>query len=312
MFMRRTILAAATAAVAFAGLAGTAFAADPSWKKDVPVIRIGILGGENDADRLARYDGFQKLLETTFDVQVELYPASDYAGVMQGMAAGQLDFANFGASSYAGLWLDCKCVEPLVVPKEEDGSTGYYSVLYVKSDSPYQKLDDLKGKSLAFADPNSTSGYLIPNFQLKDQGYDPAKFFGSTAFSGGHEQGVVAVLKGQYDAGVTWISGQGDQAQGYSRGALRSMVDKKMLDMKNLRIVWQSTLIPNGPWATRTALPEAFRKDMLDFMMKLPTEHPDIYEAVEKGAGAGYAPVTNDFFSGIIKMRETEATQRRS
>src|ERR1700754_2806034 len=102
MFMRRTILAAATAAIGLAGLAGTALAADPSWKKDVPVIRVGILGGENDADRLA-----------------------GYAGVMQGMAAGQLDLAEFGASGYSGLWLDCKCVEPLVVPKEEDGSTGY-------------------------------------------------------------------------------------------------------------------------------------------------------------------------------------------
>jgi phosphonate transport system substrate-binding protein len=312
MFMRRTILAAATAAIAFAGLAGTALAADPSWKKDVPVIRVGILGGENDADRLARYDGFKKLLETTYNVKVELYPATDYAGVMQGMAAGQLDLAEFGASGYSGLWLDCKCVEPLVVPKEEDGSTGYYSVLYVRSDSPYQKIDDLKGKSLAFADPNSTSGYLIPGFQLKDQGYDPAKFFGSTAFAGGHEQGVVAVLKGQYDAGVTWISGQGDPAQGYSRGNLRSMVDKSMLKMQDIRILWQSSLIPNGPWATRTALPEAFRKDMMDFLMKLPTDHPDIYDAVEKGAGKGYAPVSNDFFNDIIKMRQTEASSRRS
>lgn len=312
MFMRRTILAAATAAIALASLVGTASAADPSWKKDVPVIRVGILGGEADADRLARYDGFEKLLESTFNVKVELYPASDYAGVMQGMAAGQLDLAEFGASGYAGLWLDCKCVEPLVVTKEDDGSTGYFSVLYVKSDSPYQKIEDLKGKTLAFADPNSTSGYLIPNFQLKDQGFDPAKFFGSTNFAGGHEQGVVAVMKGQYDAGVTWISGQGDPAVGYSRGALRSMVDKKMLEMKDLRILWQSTLIPNGPWATRTALPEAFRKDMLEFLTKLPVDHPDIYQAVEKGTGSGFAPVTNDFFADIIKMRQTEAAARRS
>lgn len=312
MFMRRMFLAAATAAIGLAGLSAGAQAAEPSWKKDVPVIRVGILGGENDADRLARYDGFKKLLEDTYSVKVELFPASDYAGVMQGMAAGQLDLAEFGASGYAGLWLDCKCVEPLVVPKEADGSTGYYSVLYVKSSSPYQKLEDLKGKTLAFADPNSTSGYLIPNFQLKDKGFDPASFFAKTGFAGGHEQGVVAVMQGQYDAGVTWISGQGDPAQGYSRGNLRSMVDKGMLKMQDLRIVWQSDLIPNGPWATRTALPEAFRKDMLDFLTRLPTEHKDIYNAVEKGAGAGYEPVTNDFFSGIIKMRETEAAQRRS
>jgi phosphonate transport system substrate-binding protein len=90
------------------------------------------------------------------------------------------------------------------------------------------------------------------------------------------------------------------------------MVDKSMLKMQDIRILWQSSLIPNGPWATRTALPEAFRKDMMDFLMKLPTDHPDIYDAVEKGAGKGYAPVSNDFFNDIIKMRQTEASSRRS
>ena len=41
---------------------------------------------------------------------------------MQGIAAGQLEMAGFGASGFAGAWLDCKCVEPIVVPQENDGS----------------------------------------------------------------------------------------------------------------------------------------------------------------------------------------------
>jgi len=307
----RALRIAAAGLIGLAGLASAAFAADPSWKADVPEIRIGILGSENSGGGLAEYNGFKSLLEKTFNVPVKLYPSSDYAGIMNAMAAGQVDISLLGASSYAGLWLDCKCVEPMAVSIEKDGTPGYYSVLYVKADSPYQKLADLKGKSLAFGDPNSTSGYLIPNFDLKDQGYDPASFFGSTGFSGGHEQSVIAVLKGQYDAGVGWSSQQGDIAQGFTTGVFHSMVGKGLLDMKQIRILWQSGLIPNSPWTVRSALPEAFRKDFTDFLMALPKEHHDIYVAVQEGDGLGYKRVGRDLFEGIVKMREAQMQARR-
>ena len=71
--------------------------------------RVGILGGENTQDRLARYDKFQALLSQHLGMPVKLFPAADYAGVMQGIAAGQLEAAEFGASGFAGAWLDCKC-----------------------------------------------------------------------------------------------------------------------------------------------------------------------------------------------------------
>ena len=175
-------------------------------------------------------------------IPVKLFPAADYAGVMQGIAAGQLEAAEFGASGFAGAWLDCKCIEPIVVPQEKDGSTYYYSVMVVRADSGIKSLEDMKGHSLAWADPNSTSGYLIPSATLKTKGInlDDGAYFSKTGFSGGHEQGVVAVLNKQYDAAVTWTSGQGEKSEGYTRGNLRSMVDQNMLKMSDITIIWQS------------------------------------------------------------------------
>src|ERR1700722_15599403 len=63
------------------------------WATQIPVIRMGLLGGENDADRLARVDGYKKLLETTFRVPIKLLVAADYAGVIQAFAAKQLETA---------------------------------------------------------------------------------------------------------------------------------------------------------------------------------------------------------------------------
>ena len=270
--------------------------------------RVGILGGENTQDRLTRYDEFQKLLSEHLHMPVKLFPAADYAGVMQGIAAGQLEAAGFGASGFAGAWLDCKCVEPVVVPQENDGSTYYYSVMVVRADSGIKSIEEMKGHSLAWADPNSTSGYLIPSATLKTKGVNLADgaYFSKTGFSGGHEQGVVAVLNKQYDAAVTWTSGQGEIEQGYSRGALRGVVDRGMLKMADVSIIWRSGKIPNGPWGLRSALPADVKAKFAAFMLDLPNAHKDIYDAVEQGSGVGYVAATMDLYKDIIELRENE------
>src|ERR1700722_5976952 len=114
--LRRHAIALGAAALG-SGLIGTATRA-----QTLREFRIGILGGENTQDRLTRYDEFQKLLSEHLKMPVKLFPAADYAGVMQGIAAGQLEAAGFGASGFAGAWLDCKCIEPAMVPQEADGT----------------------------------------------------------------------------------------------------------------------------------------------------------------------------------------------
>lgn len=305
MLRRQAIITGA----ALFGLGASAARAQP-----LKEFRIGILGGENTQDRLARYDEFQKLLSEHLKMPVKLFPAADYAGVMQGIAAGQLEAAEFGASGFAGAWLDCKCIEPVVVPQEKDGSTYYYSVMVVRADSGINTIADMKGHSLAWADPNSTSGYLIPSATLKTKGINlsDGAYFSKTGFSGGHEQGVVAVLNKQYDAAVTWTSGQGEMSEGYSRGNLRSMVDRNMLKMSDIRIIWQSGKIPNGPWAVRTALPAEIRTSFTEFLLALPKSNRKVYDDVEQGSGVGYAPATMELYKDIIDLRLAERSANRS
>jgi len=283
-----------------------------AWAEQVPQIRLGLLGGENEGDRLGRFDAYRKLIEDTFQVPTRLYPAADYSGVMQAFAAKQIEASSMGASGYAGTWLDTNGgVEPLVVPREKDGSISYVSVMITRKDSGIASLDQMKGHSLAWADPNSTSGYLVPRSELRGNGIDINSFFSRTGFAGGHEQAVVAVQQKQYDAAVTWASGQGDEAQGFTRGNLRAMVEKGMLNMNDMRIIWTSRPILNGPLVVRTDLPAAFKTDFTDFHLALPSAHPAIYEAIERGGGLGYAKVTHAQFEPIVQLRREEASERR-
>jgi phosphonate transport system substrate-binding protein len=283
------------------------------WKAQVKEFRIGLLGGENTQDRLKRYDAFQKLLQEKLGIPVKVFPAADYAGVMQGFAAGQLDVTEFSPSAFAGTWLDCQCVEPVVVPKEKDGTIFYIAAMVVRKDSGINSIEEMKGHSLAFTDPNSASGYLIPSATLRAKGIDLAdgKYFSRVGFSGGHEQGVVAVLNRQYDACVVWTSGLGDQATGFTRGVLRSMVDKGMLKMADINIIWRSDKVPNGPWTVRSALPPGLKQAFKEFMLDLPVSHRDIYDSVEQGTGVGYQEATRDIYKDMIAMRETERRANR-
>ncbi len=284
------------------------------WADQVPVIRYGIMGGENEADRLGRFEPYRALIEHTFGVPTRLFPASDYAGVMQGLSAKQLEFAALGPSAYAGAWLDTNGgVEPLVIVQQGDGSISYVSVLVVRADSGITNLEQMRGKSLAWADPNSTSGYLIPRFQLRRQGVgvEPGQYFGRTGFAGGHEQGVVAVLQRQYDACVTHASTLGDPAQGYSRGNLRAMVDKGMLRMSDVRIIWTSEPIMNGPLAVRSDMPAAFKRDMQTFQLALAKSHPDIAQQIARGATLGGVEARHEDYELFVEMRREEAAARR-
>jgi len=311
--IRRHFAAMAFAAMAVLDLWASSAAQAQDWKAHIKEFRLGLLGGENTQSRLARYDGFQRLLQERLGIPVKLFPAADYAGVMQAMAAGQLEASEFSPSALAGAWLDCKCVEPTVVPLEKDGTVYYVAVMLTRRDSGITSIEQMKGHALAWADPNSASGYLIPSASLRRQGIDLADgaYFSRTGFAGGHEQGVIAVLNRQYDACVTWTSGQGDIAEGYSRGALRGMVDRGMLKMSDITIIWRSGRLPNGPWGIRSALPPALKATFTDFMLDLPKSHKDVYDAVEQGSGVGYVPATMDLYKDIIELRETERRGNR-
>ncbi|MCS6892645.1 MAG: phosphate/phosphite/phosphonate ABC transporter substrate-binding protein [Rhodovarius sp.] len=285
-----------------------------AWAAQVPQIRIGLLGGENEADRLARFEPYRQLVERIFQVPARLFPATDYAGVMQGLSARQLEVAGMGPSAYAGAWLDTQGgIEPMTISQQADGSIAYVAVMVVRRDSGITSLEQMRGRSLAWADPNSASGYLIPRFQLRRQGIgvEPGQFFGRTGFAGGHEQAVVAVLQRQYDATVTWASGIGDPNQGYTRGNLRSMVEKGMLDMRDLAIIWTSEPIMNGPLAVRTDLPIEFRRDFQMFQLALAKTEPQIARQIARGETLGAVEGFHEDYALFVEMRREEAAARR-
>jgi phosphonate transport system substrate-binding protein len=283
-----------------------AMAVGAAQAEDMKEFRVGILGGENEADRLRNYQCLADHLKEAFGFEkVSLFPAADYDGVIQGLLGGTLDFAELGASGYANVFIkDEKAVTPILTTKQTDGSTGYYSIGMALKSSGIKTIMDAKGKKLGYADPDSTSGYLIPLTQIpKTTGVPNDQFFAATQFNGGHENNILAVRDGKVDVAVDDSSGIGDFKDGFTSGTFHKVVAKGSVDPNDFVEVWRSGLIPNGPLVVRTALGDEWKTKLTDFFTKLPEKDQACFTAIEGGDFTSYVPVTPDFYNVIIETR---------
>jgi phosphonate transport system substrate-binding protein len=190
-----------------------------NWRAQIKQVRMGVTTGEEGSIILGTWQHYQTYLESITGLPTKLYRASDYNGIIQAMASGQVDVAQLGPAAYASL--DAQVgpkVAPILIQRSPEGATGYYSGILVRADSPFHRLEDLKGKTIGYVDFNSTSGYLYPRWKLREQGLDPDKFFSKSAITGGHTQGVLALANRQFDS-VAFVASGGTPETGFTTGA---------------------------------------------------------------------------------------------
>lgn len=301
-------------AVALASLVGSSLfasataTAQTDWRKQYPKFRYGVQAVETQAAALTRYKGFGEYVKKKLGVELELFLAAEYAGVIQAIGAKQLEVMDMGAAGYAAAWLETKGgVEPLVVPTNNDGTIGYYAVAFVRADSPYKTLNDLKGKVWAWVEPNSSSGYIFPLVGFRKMGLEPEQHFGKVVFSGGHEQSIIGVLDKAYDGAITWTN----DVEKHTRGGLYMMLSRGVLKKEDIRIIWVSDLIPNPVIAVRSDLPKEMKAELKSMFLNLHKDDPKVFREVARGESQGYAEVEHKVYQIAIDLRQQLAKERR-
>lgn len=275
--------------------------------QEITGFNIGILGGENAQDRMTSNECFRVKIEEALGVPVKIFTPADYDGVIQGLLGGTLDYAWLGASAYAKIYLtDPEAVEVKLTKQNMDGSTGYYSIGFARADSGITSIEDAKGKSFAFADPNSTSGYLVPAAELTAKLGKLDEYFSEVKMSGGHEQTIVGVANGDFAAGVSWADGLGNWEDGYNSGAFRKAADAGLVDMNNLVEIWKSALIPEGPMVVRKALPQDVKDKVTQLTADLWETDAECAYGVAAGEAKDFVPVEHSAYDGILAARKLQ------
>jgi phosphonate transport system substrate-binding protein len=306
MLNRRTLVGAVTLTLA----AGPAFAQD--WKAKYPELTLGVIPAENASGTVDRYTPLTAYLSKEIGVPVKLRVANDYAAVIEGQRAGNIQLAFYGPASFARAVMTGVKTEPLVNQKHDNGVSGYYSVIYVRADSPYQKVEDLKGKSLALVDPNSTSGNQAPRFFMQKAGHDVDKLFGKTFYAGSHENAVLALVQGTADAAANLYNSENDTAvtRMVTKGMLKKP-DGSPMAQSDFRVVFKSEFLPEGPFTVLSSLPDDLKQKIRQAFIDLPTKDKATFDKLSDGKDLGLNPVTLKDYQPIIEMLRYNDEQRK-
>ena len=267
-------------------LAGPALAADPTWPKE---ITFSLLSTEAANEVIRRWEPVLKQLEQDLGVKVKHVSASDYRGSIEALKFKKAEIGHLGPKAYVEASNNNYAnVEPIVQIQQANGSLGYRSCLIVHSDSDIFSPEDIGGKTFAFNDPNSTSGYLVPSaFFLMEMGIDPKTYFSKLTFSGSHEASIIAVANKKVDVASTNLPD------------LQQLVREGKVPRAALRVIWVSKLIPLDPVVIRKDLPASLRKAIQDSLATMKTRSPQAF--VEGGAFLGGFAKADDSKYQIIR-----------
>jgi phosphonate transport system substrate-binding protein len=301
MFTRRHFIQA-TAGLATLPLLASAARAD--WKKDVPELIFAVVPDENATGVEKRYEPFIQYLSKQLGVPVKLRIANDYAAVIEGQIAGNIHVAKYGPSSFARAMMNGAKIDAFAMEVNKDGTKGFYSVLYVKADSPFQKIEDLKGKNIGLVDPNSTSGNNVPRFELNKMGIKPEEFFSNVIYTGSHENAVIALQQGQVDGAFNWWNDENESM-------LRRMERKNMAKYDDFRIIFKSDQIVNSPFAMLTTLPAELQTSLKDAFFSIDKNDPEAFQVMTDGQQQLWVPTDNAAYAGIVELNKFVDTLRK-
>jgi phosphonate transport system substrate-binding protein len=267
------------------------------WKADYKELTFAVVPAENASGVNDRYAPFVDYLTKQIGVPVTLRVANDYAAVIEGQRAGNIQIAYYGPASYSKAYLTGVKTEPFVTTRNDTGLIGYYSVIYVKTDSPFKDIQDLKGKTIGFVDPNSTSGYNAPRFFLHKAGIEVDSFFSKSIITGSHENAVIALDKGTVDCCANWWNADDDSN-------LTRMANKGMVKKDDFRVIFKSGLLPGSPYAYLSDLPDDLKKTIAAAFKDAPTKDKDAFAKLSDGKDKEFVPVTHKDYAETVEMIE--------
>jgi phosphonate transport system substrate-binding protein len=297
MITRRIVLAGAAA------LALTASASAQDWKGKYPEITFAVVPAENASGVTERYTPFVNYLSKELGIKVNLRVANDYAAVIEGQRAGNIQVGYYGPASFARARVTGVKTDAFVIDVNADGTKGYYSVFYVLAKGPYQKLEDLKGKNLGLVDPNSTSGNNMPRFKMNQMGVDPDAYFSKVIFTGSHENAVLALAQGTVDIAANWWNADDDS--NLTRMLAKNMVkssDGTPMKKEDFRIIVKSDLIINSPYAYLSDLPDDMKVAIKKAFLDAPEKDKEAFKKLSDGKNLPWAPITNADYDKTIEL----------
>jgi len=289
-------LVAAIAAVA--ALSVAALPADAAKQNTCPhgKVNFGVEPYDAGAKFTGAYKALTAALSKNLGCPVSLIINTNYTAEVEAMKAGKIDVGEFGPLGYIFAH-QIAHAQPVAVFADKHGKpVTYTAAIWVPQDSTINTVADLKGHTIAFSDPGSTSGNLMPRYALIKAGLDPDKDV-TIKFAGGHPQSLLALVNGQVDAAEV-----NSQQQATATAA-------HQFDPSKFRVLWRSGPIQNDPITVKGTLPASFQAAVKKALLKLTPAQLKLVDT-ELGVDSGpMVPAKDSFYSNIRALVQAEHLQ---
>ena len=226
----------------------------------------------------------------------EVFVTGNYAGILQALRSDQIDCAYLNPLSYVLAVQEFKDTPEHLVPIAMPyfhGSLTYKGVIFVRADSGINTLKDLKGKSFAFGDQTSTSGYLYPAGMMKAVGIDPKTDIKAVNIPG--NSGVELVYHKQADGGATY---EGGIETAYTDTATQKVDEAKV---GQFRVIATTEPIPNGMFVARANLDPVTLEKLKAALANINTDPQGqaALKAIPKGGWDKMVPADDKIFDSV-------------
>mgnify|MGYP000627915549 FL=1 len=252
-------------------------------KTNPDVLRVAILPDENASELIKQNKKLQLYLEDRLDKKIELVVTTDYSSMIEAMRFGRLELAYFGALSYV-MAKERSEIEAFAAQMKK-GSMMYHGVIIVNNDSMISNIYDVRGKTMAYGDPASTSSHLIPrahlllNAKLDIDDY-------KAVYLGSHDAVALNVQNGNADAG------------GLSKKIFEHLVERGLISLDKVQVIAISNPFPNYPWTMQSSLDSELKEKIKQAFYDL--DDPEITKPLKAD---GFMPVTDADYDVVRTTR---------
>ncbi|GAA5181957.1 putative selenate ABC transporter substrate-binding protein [Niveibacterium umoris] len=276
------------AALAFATLAFPAFA-------QVKELKVSAIPDEAPTELQRKFAPLGKYLEKELGMPVSFVPVTDYAGVVEALAARRIDLAWLGGFTFVQAKLRTGGTAIPLVQRAEDEK---FTSRFITADPAIKTLADLKGKTFAFGSASSTSGHLMPRYFLQQAGLNPEKDFKTVAFSGAHDATVAFVASGRADAGVLNAS------------VWDKLVESGKVDTNKVRVFTTTPAYFDYNWTVRGDLDATIAKKLREAFLKLDPANPEHKEIMALQRASRFVPTKAENYLSIEQAAQAAGLLR--
>src|SRR6266404_8644081 len=217
-------------------------------------------------------------------VPVQITVPTNYAAVVEALVNDQVDIGHLGGFTYVQASKRAG-VKPLA---QRERDRNFHSLFVTQPSSPIQSLADLKRRSFAFGDVNSTSGHLMPEYFMRENKVDP-EVIAKAIYTGGHDATLLAVANGKVDAGAL------DEA------VFQRMTSQGKVDPAKVRVFWTTPPFFDYVWVARKGLDAKAASAVRDAFLALDPADPQQKQILESLSASKYV-LAND--SDYDKLRQ--------